>query len=276
MKEREKRGELPGKVVRTPSAQYNVESPLPSILRACLGAPCIRQQSQALGAAPKQAGWWWWYWEWLPAALLTGVCFLPEKVGGEELSSPQPLALITALGTKAQGSRTAVGGFPRCWEHWSAFPWTVALLGQSVEGAPHETGFIKGFPRCVYQEGAMDLHLEKGPALLFIHVSIIETIEGNFLDRNIFQKDVTIISLRRGLLFVKGVLYCLRVIYQCVGSNEMIEAMLDKGFAQGFQRTNTQVLRKEMSFLVRLLKQHFLLGSQGVYTAPLSVAEALP
>lgn len=56
----------------------------------------------------------------------------------------------------------------------------------------------------------------------------------------------------------------------------MIEAVLDKGFAQGFQRTNAQVLRKEISFLIRLLKQDFLLGSQGVYTAPHSVAEALP
>lgn len=102
-------------------------------------------------------------------------------------------SLPSAPRLRGQGQLWVVS--PKRWEHWSAFPWTVALLRQSIEGAPHETGFIKGFPRCVYQEGATDLHLEKGPALLFIRVSIKETIKGNFVDRNTFRKDVTIISL---------------------------------------------------------------------------------
>lgn len=46
-----------------------------------------------------------------------------------------------------------------------------------------EMGFGKGFPCCVYQEETMDLPLEEGPGLLFIHVSIIETVKGHFVDR---------------------------------------------------------------------------------------------
>lgn len=66
-----------------------------------------------------------------------------------------------------------------------------------------------------------------------------------------------------GLLHRERALCCLRVTYHCVRSNEMIEAVLDKGFAQCVQRTNDQGLRKEVSLLVRFLKQNCLLGSQG-------------
>lgn len=47
----------------------------------------------------------------------------------------------------------------------------------------------------------------------------------------------------------------------------MTEAVLTKSFTQGFQRTNAQVVRKEISFLVRLLKQNFVLGSLRVHAA---------
>lgn len=59
-------------------------------------------------------------------------------------------------------------------------------------GVSHETGFSKGFPRCVYQEETTNLHLEVGPGLLSIHVSITEMIEGDVVDRNIFWKVVAI------------------------------------------------------------------------------------
>lgn len=44
----------------------------------------------------------------------------------------------------------------------------------------------------MYQEETTDLYLEEGPALLSIHVSITEMIEGDFVDRNIFWKVVAI------------------------------------------------------------------------------------
>lgn len=48
-----------------------------------------------------------------------------------------------------------------------------------------------------------------------------------------------------------------------------MKRLMDKGFSQGFQRTNAQVLRKEISFLVR-----FFLAAKGS-TLPLNpVAEA--
>lgn len=50
---------------------------------------------------------------------------------------------------------------------------------------------------------------------------------------------------------------------------------MDKGFARCLQRTNAHVLRKEISFLVKLLKQNFIPESQGS-TLPLNpLAEAL-
>lgn len=69
------------------------------------------------------------------------------------------------------------------------------MWGKQGRGVSHETGFIKGFPRCVNQEETTDLHLEKGPALLSIHVSIIEIIEGDFVDRNIFWKVIAIMRV---------------------------------------------------------------------------------
>lgn len=50
----------------------------------------------------------------------------------------------------------------------------------------------------------------------------------------------------------------------------MIEAVMDKGFSQGFHRTNAQVLRKEISFLVR-----FFLAAKGS-TMPLNPVAKAP
>lgn len=47
----------------------------------------------------------------------------------------------------------------------------------------------------MYQEETTYLHLEEGPALLFIPVSIIEMIKGNFVDSNIFCKDIAIMRV---------------------------------------------------------------------------------
>lgn len=124
------------------------------------------------------------------------MCFLPEKEGGEELSSPQPLTPHHHSRHQGSGVKDSCGQFPTTLGALVSICLDCRATGAMISrGAPHETGFIKGFPRCVCQEGATDLHLEKGPALLFIRVSIIETIEGNFVDRNTFRKDVAIISL---------------------------------------------------------------------------------
>lgn len=56
--------------------------------------------------------------------------------------------------------------------------------------------------------------------------------------------------------------------------SEMIEAVLGKGLAWRSQRTNAQILRK-ISFLFRLLKQNFLLGSQGSTLSLKPMTEAL-
>lgn len=45
---------------------------------------------------------------------------------------------------------------------------------------------------------------------------------------------------------IKGVLCCLGVTIS-VRSDEMIEAVLGKGFAQWFQRTNPQVVKKDFT-----------------------------
>lgn len=45
-----------------------------------------------------------------------------------------------------------------------------------------ERRFSKGFSRCVYQEETTDLPLEEGPGSLLIHVSILKTIRGHFID----------------------------------------------------------------------------------------------
>lgn len=67
------------------------------------------------------------------------------------------------------------------------------------------------------------------------------------------------------------ILGCPGVSDQGVGSNEMVEALLNKGFARCFQKTDPQVLRKKKknsSLLVQFWKLNFLLGSEGVYPAP--------
>lgn len=70
------------------------------------------------------------------------------------------------------------------------FPQIVApTTGAIGRGRSRETGFSKGFPRCVYQEETMDLYLEEGPGLLFIHVSIIETVKGYFVDRGYMMEN---------------------------------------------------------------------------------------
>lgn len=95
----------------------------------------------------------------------------------EELSSHQALAPITTLNSRLGGTRTGVGG--SC-HPLSAGQWVPGLLptttGVAGRRRSHKTGFIKGFPCCMYQEETTSLHLEERPALLFIHVSVVEMV----------------------------------------------------------------------------------------------------
>lgn len=115
----------------------------------------------------------------LPPSLLTGVGVFSWIKAGEAFSSPHhrlpspPLSLAPTLGEGAHGRfhatlRASTSGFSL-----DCCPNTTGAVGR---GWSHKTGFIKGFPHCVYQEETTDLHLEEGPGLLFTPVSIIEII----------------------------------------------------------------------------------------------------
>lgn len=89
------------------------------------------------------------------------------------LLSPTPLLGSNTGGGGAHGRLTATLRASTSGFSLDCCPNTTGAVGR---GWSHKTGFIKGFPHCVYQEETTDLHLEEGPGLLFTPVSIIEII----------------------------------------------------------------------------------------------------